>query len=255
MSENQNVWKPTEEAKGKAVQLRLFAGLMWLVAIGLQAYTIFFELKKDPITMWLIIVLMTVVLILSLVGSYLWKKSNRLDPASEKEKVKFFIQNQLGAILGVLAFLPLVILVFTNKNLDGKQKGILGGIAALYMVIAGIGGADFNPPSIEKYTEETGMIEALTGTNNVYWTKSGGRYHIYDNCGYIKNSTDIMNGTVAESYETKGIDQLCQRCKNQKMKEQNLSEESLMDKMKQLNPSEESLDPPVEETASEKEAA
>jgi uncharacterized protein with PQ loop repeat len=237
MSEPTNQWKPTAEAKGKATQFRLIAGLLWLVAIGMQAYTIFVELKKDPINMVLMIVLMTVVLALALTGSYLWKKANRLDPASEKDKVKFFIQNQLGAILGVLAFLPLVILIFTNKNLDGKTKGILGGIAALYMVIAGIGGADFAPPSIEKYTEETNMVEALTGQNVVYWTEHGGKYHLDADCHHIKNRGKIYSGTVAEAKASKGITDLCLTCKNRKMKQDNMSEESLQEKLEQLKQS------------------
>lgn len=234
MSDNNNTWKPTAEAKGKATQFRLIAGLLWLVAIGLQAYTIFVELKKDPINMVLMIVFMTIVLALALTGSYLWKKANRLDPASEKDKVKFFVQNQLGAILGVLAFLPLVILIFTNKNLDGKTKGILGGIAGLYMVIAGIGGADFAPPSIEKYTEETNMVEALTGQNVVYWTEHGGKYHLDGECHHIKTRGTVINGTVAEAKESKGITDLCLTCKNRKMKNDEISEESLQEKLDQL---------------------
>ena len=144
------------------------------------------------------------------------------------------MQSQLGVVLAFIAFLPLIIFILTNKKIDGKSKAILGSIAGVALVIAGIGGAEFNPASVEKYTEETNMVEALTGTNNVYWTKSGGRYHLYEDCGYIKNSTSIMNGTVAESYETKGIDQLCQRCKGQKMKEDGLSEETLNQKLEKV---------------------
>jgi hypothetical protein len=46
----------------------------------------------------------------------------------------------------------LIIVILTNKNLSGKQKGILGGIAGAALVIAGLVGVDFNPPSIEEYT-------------------------------------------------------------------------------------------------------
>src|SRR5690554_7903250 len=100
---------------------------------------------------WLIVVIV-VILALAITGSTLWKKANRLDPASEKDKVRFFVQNQLGAIMGVLAFLPLVILIFMNKDIDGKTKGIAGSIAVVALLVAGITGADFNPPSVEKYT-------------------------------------------------------------------------------------------------------
>src|SRR5690554_3068039 len=128
---------------------------------------------------WLIVVIV-VILALAITGSTLWKKANRLDPASEKDKVRFFVQNQLGAIMGVLAFLPLVIFIFLNKDIDGKTKGIAGSIAVVALIIAGISGADFNPPSIEKYTEEineqTNTIKELNYDNdNVFWSRAGNK--------------------------------------------------------------------------------
>ncbi len=206
MSENQKVWKPTEEAKGKATQLRLFAALLWVGAIVAQVAAIIMLRKQSENFMAWVIGLIVVDLILAIIGSMLWKKSNRLDPASEKNGFLFFMQSQLGVVVAVIAFLPLVIVILTNKNISGKQKAILGSIAGIAMVIAGISGADFNPPSVEKYTEETNLVEALTGTNNVYYTKGGGKYHIYEDCYTIRNS-DRLNGTVAEAhaYETKVV--------------------------------------------------
>lgn len=238
MSENQKVWKPTEEAKSKAGQFRLFAGLLWLGAIVAQVFAIRLFLRavntgESPVNAW-VIGLIILDLILVFVGSILWKKSNRLDPPSEKNKFLYYMQNQLGVVMAFVAFLPLILFILTNKKVDGKSKAILGSIAGVALLIAGIGGFESNMASVEKYTKETNMVEALTGTNNVFWTKSGGRYHLYNDCGYIKNSTTIMNGTVAESYETKGIDQLCQRCKKQKMKEDDMSEESLNEKLEQV---------------------
>lgn len=57
----------------------------------------------------------------------------------------FFMQSQLGLVVAVIAFLPFIIFVLGSKNIDAKQKGILGGIAAVALVIAGITGVDFNP--------------------------------------------------------------------------------------------------------------
>ena len=191
---------PTGEAKGKATQLRLFAGLSWAVAIVAQIFAIKFVLAQ-PINMTWIIGLIVVDLAFAILGSYFWKKSNRLDPASEKNKFMFFMQSQLGLIVAVIAFLPLVIFVFTNKNMDGKQKGIIGGIAVVALLIAGITGTDFSPPSVEQYTEQTKQVEDLTGTNLVYWTKSGKSYHLYNDCGYINSdrTTEIFEGTVAQA--------------------------------------------------------
>ena len=136
----------SDENKGKAKSLRLFAIISWIVAIGLEIGAILL-LRKPPVNTTWLIVLIVADLIFAVIGSLLWKKSNRLDPASEKDKIKFFIQNQLGVIISVIAFLPLVILIFTNKNMKGKQKGIVGAIAVIALLIAGITGIDFNPPS------------------------------------------------------------------------------------------------------------
>ena len=101
--------------------------------------------------MIMLIVLIVIALIFAVAGNLLWKKANRLDPASKKEKFKFWVQNQLGAIISAIAFLPLVILILTDKNIDGKQKGILGAIAGAALLI-GVGtGIDFNPASVEQY--------------------------------------------------------------------------------------------------------
>ncbi|WP_320814613.1 hypothetical protein [Flavobacterium sp.] len=213
---------PTEDSKGKATQLRMFAALSWLGAIGAQIGAILL-LFKPPVNMTWVIVLIVVDLAFAILGSYLWKKSNRLDPASEKNKFMFFMQSQLGLVVAIIAFLPLVIFVFTSKNLDGKQKGIIGGIAAVALVIAGIAGTDFNPPSVEQYTEQTEQVEGLNnGVNHVFWTKSGKSFHLFQDCGYINSdrTTEIFQGTVAQARELKNITDLCDRCGNKAKKNQ-----------------------------------
>ena len=225
-----NVFVASDESKARAKKLRIFAVLSWLVAFAIQAYLIFGVLLKPPVNMTVLIIGIVVNLIPAILGSYLWKEANRLDPASEKEPTRFFIQNQLGAILGVLAFLPLVVLILTNKDLTGKQKGLAGGIAIVALLVAGITGADFNPPSIEEYTEQTQLVERLNeGRNFVYWTKSGTRYHLYSDCSSIntERTDEIFEGTVAQARELKNITQLCSFCQNRAMKERNITEEEL----------------------------
>ena len=225
---DKKVFVASEENKAKAKQLRLFAILAWVVAIAAQIFAIF-KLISNETLVWLVVVIV-IILALAIVASMLWKKANRLDPASEKDKVRFFFQNQFGAIMGVLAFLPLVILIFMNKNIDGKTKGIAGTIAVIAMLAAGITGVDFNPASIEKYSkeinEQTTQLKKINFDNdNVYWTSAGNKYHIYEDCQHIKGRAEISNGTVKESWEKKGISELCKTCEKKAVKENSVSEQ------------------------------
>jgi hypothetical protein len=211
---------PTAEAKGKAAKLRLFSVLLWMLALAAETGAIYVLItcaKPIETISWIWMVgLIAVDLILVIVGSSLWKRANRLTPASKKDKVRFFLQNQFGVIVAVIAFLPLVIFIFTNKDLDGKTKGILGGVALIAMLVAVLASADFNPPSIEEYTEQTNRVEELMGYNSVYWTKSGTKYHLYDDCQHINTirTDEIFCGTVAQARELKNITELCKTCEN-----------------------------------------
>src|SRR5690625_2520796 len=148
---NQKKFVATDEAKGKAKQLRLFAFLAWIIAIAAEVFAIL-KLISDEMLTWLIVAIVGI-LILAITGNLLWKKANRLDPASEKNKFKFFVQSQLGAIIAVLAFLPLVIFILSNEEIDGETKGIAGAIAGVALLAATILGLDLTPPAVEKYME------------------------------------------------------------------------------------------------------
>lgn len=197
------------------------AAIAFVAAIGSEIWAIML-LQKPPVSTTWLIVLVVADLIFAVAGSLLWQKANRFDPASERDKVRFFIQNQLGLILAILAFLPLVILIFTNKNLSGKQKGLVGSIAVIALIIASVVGIDFNPPSQEQYAEQTKQVQDLMGgVNHVYWTKSGKSYHLYQDCSYINSerTNEIFEGTVAQARELKNITDLCNRCESKRVKE------------------------------------
>jgi hypothetical protein len=196
-------WVPTPEAKGKATTFRVIAWILWVLAIGTEAFAIFWVLRQDPVNLVLLIILLVVIGALAVGGSLLWKRANRLDPARKSDKVRFFIQNQLGAIITVIAFLPLIILIFTNKNMDGKQKGIAGAIAIVLLLVAGFLGTSINPPSVEQYTEETQTVVELTGQNLVFWTKSGEVYHLCEDASAVNLESEdntIYSGTVADAH-------------------------------------------------------
>lgn len=197
------IWKPTPEAKGKSTQFRLIAAALWAVAIGLEAYAIFGVLNKDSVNMVLLIALIIVIGLLAVAGSLLWKKANRLDPASKSDTVRFFVQNQLGAIITVIAFLPLIVLILLNKDMSPQQKALAGGLGAIVMVAAAAVGIDWNPPSTEQYTAETNEVSNITGQDLVYWTKSGKVFHLCEKVSAVNlksKDNKIYSGTVADAH-------------------------------------------------------
>ena len=158
-----NAWAATQDQKGKAKKLRLFAGLSWLVAIGTEIAGIVLILKNkfDQGNMALLIGLLVVIAIFAIAGSLMWKRANKHDPASREDKVRFFIQNQLGAIITLIAFLPLLAMIFLDKDMDPKTKKVAGGIGAVLALVATfVFGADYSPPSTEQYTQDMNACAA-----------------------------------------------------------------------------------------------
>ncbi|RZT65871.1 hypothetical protein [Leucobacter luti] len=222
-------WQPTAEAKAKATRFRWIAAALWFVAIALEAVAIFWLLRqrefvgedgtlvRDPETglletqnatavfpQWAfttLLISLVVIAALAITGSVLWKKANRLDPAQRSETVRFFVQNQLGAIISIVAFLPLIILIFTNKDMDGKQKGIAGALGVILAVAATAIGIDLNPPSVEKYTADQSTVIQLLGADEVVWVDGGKVYHVCEDVSDIQTGSDKRTGTTAEAIE------------------------------------------------------
>ncbi|MDR3273450.1 MAG: hypothetical protein LBT29_08230 [Flavobacteriaceae bacterium] len=220
---------PTAEAKGQAGKFRIYGIILWILAVVAEVIAMLILFKKDPEIALstgnrvLLIAILLVDLVLLIVGSSFWKKANRFDPASKQNAPKFFFQNQLGVVVAVTAFLPVVILAFI------KKEYLVGAIAALFMVGGGAASADYNAPSQEEYAAQTSEVEALTGGNFVYWTKSGSKFHLYNDCRYINTSktTEIFEGSVADARKEKNITELCSACKSKVMKEKGITDEQL----------------------------
>jgi hypothetical protein len=199
---SQQAWKPTPEAKRQATIFRIIALVLWALAIAGELFVIFWVLKQSPINMVLLIGAIVVIGVLSVAGSMLWKKANLLDPAAKSDSTRFFIQNQLGAIIAIVAFLPLIIMILLNKDMTQQQKGIAGGIGVVVLVIAGLMGISTNSPSVEQYTTETAEVMGYTGRDLVFWTKEGSVYHLCDAVSDLQlesKDNKIYSGTVGDA--------------------------------------------------------
>lgn len=155
-------WQATQDQKSKAKRLRIFALLSWAVAIAGEIAGIVLLLRGafDQGNLALLIGILVVIAIFAIAGSLLWKAANKHDPASREDKARFFIQNQLGAIIAVIAFLPLLALIFLDKDMDPKNKKIAGGVGIGLAALATVIGIDFSPPSVEQYTQDMNTCAA-----------------------------------------------------------------------------------------------
>ena len=69
--------------------------------------------------------------------------------------------------------------------------------------------------SAETENQELSNAETATGEKNetVFWSKSGSVWHLYSDCGYLKNSNEIFSGTVSEAISN-GAEKVCSSCEN-----------------------------------------
>ncbi|HET6535191.1 MAG TPA: hypothetical protein VFG41_03325 [Sphingomicrobium sp.] len=155
-------WRATQGQKSAATRLRIFAALSWIIAIGgeVAGIVLLYRHVFDHGNLALLIGLLVGIAIFAIAGSLMWKAANKHDPASKSEPFKFFVQNQLGAIITLVAFLPLIVLIFLDKDMDPKNKKIAGGVGVVLAAAATLIGVSWNPPSVEQYTEDMNTCAA-----------------------------------------------------------------------------------------------
>ncbi len=155
-------WQATQDQKSSAGRLRIFAVLAWIIAIGGEVAGIYLlrQHKFDSGNLPLLLGILAGIAVFAIAGSMMWKAANRRDPASKSDSFNYFVQNQLGAFFTLLAFLPLIVLILMDKDMDGKNKQIAGGVGAVLAVLATLMGVNFNPQSIEQYTEDMNQCAA-----------------------------------------------------------------------------------------------
>lgn len=206
----------TGDPKKRATTRRIRAIVCWVIAIAFEVIGI---LQLTNVINWFsglelstfLIICIVLDLIFVIIGSLLWKKANHIDPISEENKTKFWLWNNLWVILSVIAFLPLIILVFTNKDLDKKSKKLVGWIAIAALAIAGLASYDYNPVSSEQLERAEKEVLQVSPSGTVYWATYSKKYHVDKDCPAFSNSETVYEGTVRDAYE-RWLTDPCRRC-------------------------------------------
>ena len=183
---------------GNAKGLRLGAVGLWVLAIVMEVLALLVVIGKINLkfmpTLYQLIAFLVLDLAFVIIGAQLWKKANRIDPVSEANKLKFWLWNNMGVIACVVAFVPIIILMLTNKELDKKTKSIAVVVAVIALLIGGVCSYDFNPVSEE---QQQAAISAVEG--DVFWAPFGKVYHTHDDCQALNQSDTLTYGTVEQA--------------------------------------------------------
>ncbi len=195
---------------GNALGYRLGAAGLWILAIGFEILALLILNGTINWTFMATTVQIIIALALDLGcvigGSLLWKKANHIKPASKKNKLLFWLWNNMGLIVCAIAFVPFIILALTDKKADKKTRAIAVVAAIIAMLIGGLVSYEWNPISQE---EQDAAIEAIT--DDVYWSPFGKVYHTHEDCSSLNRSDELTYGTVEQAIAA-GRTRLCSFC-------------------------------------------
>ena len=204
--------------KKNARPYRILAFIFWFLALASEVMAILIFAKKIDIptitttaestypTGWWIawIAFLVLDLIFLIIGSQCWKKGNHLDPASAKNKTRFWLHNNLGIFVAALCFIPFIIIALLDKNADKKAKTWAAVIAAVALALGVTTSIDYNPISQEE------MLNNAATYTSVYWTEKGEVFHPFEECQYVKGK-DLYHGTGEEAVQAKKT-RVCKVC-------------------------------------------
>ncbi|MCL1790628.1 MAG: hypothetical protein FWG40_04635 [Peptococcaceae bacterium] len=206
--------------KGNPMLFRMIAVVLWILGLACEVVGILVILEKLTMPGFSSIVWLVIALVLDLVfvvsGSLLWKRANKIDPPSEKNKVEFFIKTQLGAIIAVIAFFPILVILLMDKNMDKKAKTWISILAGICLVIAVGLSIDYDPISLEDLEQmRVNADNSDFGTGIVQWSKNSKVYHTWIDCSSLKRikEENLTESDVDDAFEN-GKARMCQFCAN-----------------------------------------
>ena len=215
-----------EEETGKkknTVALRVLAAVMWVLAIVVMylpqignAEPPFGAIRMLVLKNYAVMIIDIVIALALCIGAaLLWKKANHIHPVKSHNKVVQFIWNQLGVIMAFLIFFVLgLILILRNDELDDRTKkfAILA-LAVITLLVGGVS-ADYHPVTQDEVDMITNEYNIDTeDPDGCYWTTYGRKYHLYDDCQALSNTTaeNLHQTSLQEAWDN-NRGELCSFC-------------------------------------------
>ena len=197
------------ERKTQAQPFRIAAIVLWV--LGLVAEILCFVFLKGNKSMPWVITPLVVDFVLVVVGSQLWKKANHIDPPAKAEGALYWLKTELGVVVAVIAFFPIIIVLLLDKNSDKRMKGVAVAVAIVALLAAGASGVDYHPATQEGLDNAAVQASKLSDGGKCYWTEGGSVYHFNPDCSHISHSAEIVQGTVSEAFDA-GKTRGCKDC-------------------------------------------
>lgn len=63
----------------------------------------------------------------------------------------------------------------------------------------------------ESFLQESCTENEVSTNGKVYWTKSGKVWHLFEDCGYLKNSSSVLSGSIEDAI-SEGKEKVCSNC-------------------------------------------
>ena len=198
-----------DERKAQAKPFRIAAIALWV--LGLIAEILCFVFLKGNKPMPWVITPLVVDFMLVVIGSQLWKKANHIDPPAKAEGALYWLKTELGVVVAVIAFFPIIIVLLLDKNSDKRTKNLATVVAVVALIAAGASGIDYHPATQEGLDNAAVQASKLSDGGKCYWTAGGSVYHFNPDCSHLSHSAEIVQGTVSEAFDA-GKTRGCKDC-------------------------------------------
>lgn len=116
------------------------------------------------------------------------------------------------ALIIIFVIVTLLVLGSCSNYLDSPEE-FYGGELVDSEMLSSLAESILAEEELTEKVEDETTKEEITREHDgtYYWTKSGKVYHKWSDCGYIKNSKEVFDGTLEDAIEA-GKENLCSSC-------------------------------------------